>query len=525
MRKERLTTLAIVMALCFVLSLPAVAYALEQNYVDYDSFTNTYTVYPTGIDDTDNLQDAFDEAAATGPDSTIQLVEGTYLLTRTISAINFDGTFNGAGMDKTTLQTNGVYPFGFYPMTNMFDFYQGADSSLSFSDMTIRAIGEHLPILPSFDPGSMIQIMGEFPGMYFDPNEFVLAHVDINIERMVFEGELDVYPAAPFHYNPRGTNAAGVIIMGNAIITSEGVTGFAPVICGTQSITNCIFKNLAYGVGTLDNADLVINIEGNTLESCAQSIMLQDLGNTQAKVSNNRILDAATGVGVYHGYMSWIIPTSPFHESWSVLIEHNLIETSVISNDPAIPASLYGIMTRGYPSPFGDTTVLTVEVSHNSIISRTESDGIILSDVAFGFFGIKSLSAVVSSNTIVMEDSFWGGIYASTAHGAVVTNNVISGNGVAGIYIGVWGYPCGEWTILGNNVQNVGDSPYWGWSAGIWLGIGSYYCTVVGSKMMAFDEGFENTIVGVNNMGYPPGQDIADALEQKHEIMGLFRGF
>jgi hypothetical protein len=518
LKEKRLRAFAIVVGLCIVLAFPVLVSAEDPD--------NVITVYPTGIDDTDNLQDAFDAAASADSGSTVQLVEGTYLLTRTISVINFDGSFKGAGIDKTFLQTNGVYPFGFYPMTNMFDFYQGAESSLSFSDMSMRVVGDHLPILPGWDPGAMINIVGEYPGMYFEyPDEFDLAHVDINIERMAFEGELDVYPASWFHYNPRGTNSQGIWIGGNVIITGDGMVGFAPVMYGTHSITDCQFRNLAYGLACLDNADLEVNIEGNYLESCAQSILVQDLGNAQVKVSNNIVMDAGTGVGVYHGYTSWWFPNSPYHESWSVLVEHNYIETSVISNDPAIDASLYGIDSWAYASHEGDVTALNVEISHNTIISRATSDAVWLADYAVPYFGLKSLNAIVSHNKIVMENSMWGGIYASSAQDVVVTHNVISGSGVAGIYIGVWGNPCPGWTILGNNVQNVVDSPYWGWSAGVWLGIGSSYCAVVGTKTTVVDEGYENTIVGVNNMGNPPGQAIADALEQKRNIMGLFRGY
>ncbi len=53
------------------------------------------------------------------------------------------------------------------------------------------------------------------------------------------------------------------------------------------------------------------------------------------------------------------------------------------------------------------------------------------------------------------------------------------------------------------------------------------YCTVVGgtSKTDVLDIwGYESTFVGVNNMqGNPPGQDIADAMEQRRDMAELFR--
>jgi hypothetical protein len=38
---------------------------------------SVFTVEPNGVDDTDNLQCAFDAAVAAGPGSVVELVEGT----------------------------------------------------------------------------------------------------------------------------------------------------------------------------------------------------------------------------------------------------------------------------------------------------------------------------------------------------------------------------------------------------------------------------------------------------------------
>jgi hypothetical protein len=59
-------------------------------------------VLPTGVDDTANLQSAFDTAVALGPGVTVQLVAGTYH-TRQIAVNNFRGSFAAAGADSTVL--------------------------------------------------------------------------------------------------------------------------------------------------------------------------------------------------------------------------------------------------------------------------------------------------------------------------------------------------------------------------------------------------------------------------------------
>jgi parallel beta-helix repeat protein len=142
------------------------------------------------------------------------------------------------------------------------------------------------------------------------------------------------------------------------------------------------------------------------------------------------------------------------------------------------------------------------------------------------------LRALVSNNKIFMHNIIWGGIWGSQLQDAIITNNQIKGIGMAGIYV-FSGYGC---DLLGNNVQNVEAIPnswwlyYWSdWSPAPITLFGCAYFTVVGGSTQTnvLDlGGYENTIVGINNMnGNPPGQDLADALEQKHEMMEVFREF
>jgi hypothetical protein len=64
--------------------------------------------------------------------------------------------------------------------------------------------------------------------------------------------------------------------------------------------------------------------------------------------------------------------------------------------------------------------------------------------------------------------------------------------------------------LLGNNVQHVSE-------IGIYLGEGTYGCTVVGgsNKTNVLDLGTDNVLVGVNNMGTGVGPQIA-SLMRKH---------
>ncbi|MDZ7608613.1 MAG: hypothetical protein U5K79_24190 [Cyclobacteriaceae bacterium] len=60
-------------------------------------------VDPPGLDDTENLVQAFADAKAAGLGATVQLNEGTYYIDF-ILVKEFSGTFNGAGMGKTIIK-------------------------------------------------------------------------------------------------------------------------------------------------------------------------------------------------------------------------------------------------------------------------------------------------------------------------------------------------------------------------------------------------------------------------------------
>ncbi len=62
------------------------------------------TVYPTGSDDTANLQKAFNMAKKAGKGSTVQLAVGQFR-TRIIVVEDFDGYFKGMGQKKTFIDT------------------------------------------------------------------------------------------------------------------------------------------------------------------------------------------------------------------------------------------------------------------------------------------------------------------------------------------------------------------------------------------------------------------------------------
>ena len=133
----------------------------------------------------------------------------------------------------------------------------------------------------------------------------------------------------------------------------------------------------------------------------------------------------------------------------------------------------------------------------------------------------SKVQAVVSQNRIHLEDGEWGGVWGYGAQDVLVTNNQITGSGMAGIYFGHQGLPSSGWTIIGNNVQKLESDV-----ASIWLGVDTSDCTVVGgsNKTNVLDEGTGNIITGVNTKGgNPPGPAIREAMQHKLEILSYFR--
>jgi len=147
-------TLASIMG--FFVFVVGTATASNDNVI-YDPETNTWIVSPTGEDDTNNIQYAFDQAVITGSGSTVQLTDGDFYLSKGIVVANFDGYFKGAGKEITTLKTRDDYLFPLTPpgteshpdgLPRLFVFYldetwpYGKPITLGFSDLSISIEGK-----------------------------------------------------------------------------------------------------------------------------------------------------------------------------------------------------------------------------------------------------------------------------------------------------------------------------------------------------------------------------------------------
>ncbi|MEE9219449.1 MAG: hypothetical protein V3U98_10335, partial [Acidobacteriota bacterium] len=102
----------------------------------------TITVSPNGVDDTVEIQAAFDACVASGPDCTVQLAAGTFK-TSLIEVEGFDGFFKGAGKGWTIvtnvprLPCQGLIQNGSWP--SLFKFRGG---NINVSDLSFHITGQ-----------------------------------------------------------------------------------------------------------------------------------------------------------------------------------------------------------------------------------------------------------------------------------------------------------------------------------------------------------------------------------------------
>ena len=171
-------------------------------------------------------------------------------------------------------------------------------------------------------------------------------------------------------------------------------------------------------------------------------------------------------------------------------------------------------------------------IQHNRIkASGSYEDGILILDEGFLFGEGKTGDFVISNNEITIEPSqgtpAYAGIQTDFTVGTVISNNRIVGSGLFGISV----EGDTQAMVKANNLQKVtADVAPIGLMTNLWfapdLVLPTADSTVVGSgdKTNVFDEGINNTLVGVNNMqGNPPGTAIRDAMKRKMEMIKSLR--
>lgn len=244
------------------------------------------TVIPTGVDDTANLQCAFDVAIATGPGVNVRLVAGAYH-TAQIVVFGFYGHFSGAGANETIIYNlPHLYvvadflnpPSAENPWPELFYFFDG---DFSISKLAIRIIGQ--------EPVQEWSISGMFL------NELAAAilisgtEVYAEIDHVLIEGEIK--PASLLGYN---------LLNG---IMYEGWEEWLgnPPISGSYRLTDSTFLTVGWASPIINLANASVVITRNYYKNTFIATDGGDFVNSTIEYSHNNIDGGLIGLDFWNG--------------------------------------------------------------------------------------------------------------------------------------------------------------------------------------------------------------------------------
>jgi hypothetical protein len=305
----------VVLMLAFVLVLGTAA-AQPANPCDPAYVVRTgkvLRVSPTEVDDTANIQCAFDWANDIGPGMTVRLLPGTFH-TAQILVVDFHGAFQGSGRDHTTIvnlpdlpvipDIETIPPSPDNPWPNLFIFI---DSDVTLSNMAIHIFGEN-PVGPwsvgDFGPvnqfGAAIIVSGT-------ESHFNVSHISL-------EGEQS--STSPVGYNVFN----GIYFEG--YITPTAVD-FLP-LSGSFHVTGSIFKSIGWPTDFINVTNAKLTFSHNTYKDVIEGIEGADMTNSSVVVHNNRIETNEWGTGIL--FLNYLIPQDI---GASYVIRNNVIKAPI----------------------------------------------------------------------------------------------------------------------------------------------------------------------------------------------------
>lgn len=420
-------------------------------------------VEPTGIDDTENLKNAFADAMAAGPGAAVQLTEGEFFIDL-IEVKEFHGTLKGAGKGKTVISTIAdlsVDDFLSLNLKTVLLKFVGGD--VCVRDLTIKTPEGNL------STGSKSWIHGQLSfcsvtAQYIAENEYVNAIVD-NVE-FITQGKVR-----------NGLLAESDFFTG----VPEGV----PLTDIDISVTNCSFSGPYWWYGAL----LMEIREGNIVAG----------SKSKGNIFDNCVL------GIWH----------------NVSVKINVHSNTFISQGKwfvlEILSSPYSSLLQQMPQTFA--SVCNVE---KNIFEVSNSTGaILINDNRRILFPEESPMLVqVKNNKLHTEGGMKTAMACLNTNGTVIRNNKFTGEAEFGLRI----FPqvaeiySDNGLILGNNFSNSEYSV-----TTVLLGEGTRNWTIVGGNLgeAVADFGENNIITGFNNntSEVPVGQTIVDNLEEMRKAL------
>ncbi|MFW9948170.1 MAG: NosD domain-containing protein [Candidatus Odinarchaeota archaeon] len=366
---------------------------------------DTFTVIPTGGDDTANIQKAFDDAIAAGPGSTVQLAAGQFY-TNEIIVENFYGTLKGAGEATKIDVLRGLDPL--LPgvsidyltySAHLFIFFGG---DVHISDLSFD-ITPYEPAEP-WGPNDPLD--------WYDLLAAILITGDINsrIENVKFTGHEGTALYPDFHpmFSVKSYNVRVGVEYGGGIPTG-----------GTHVITNCDFNSLWLGITAWGLMNCELTITSNSIKGGAIGIINAESTNSEFEISGNDIeADFLAGI--------WVMQFATPPCKW--LITGNTIRPLWLTD---------GITLEDYTG----SGALKAIVSHNEIILDTFWGGMWTN-------GVKNI--FIYRNFISGTGDY--GITLATTDKCLILSNRISNSAGNGLVL----LGSNKNKILGNYFRNNG---------------------------------------------------------------------
>jgi len=495
-------------AICLVLSMVTIPSALA-------GASDTFVITPTGVDDTANIQAAFDAAIAAGPGSVVELAAGDFYLSEPILIDDFSGTFRGQGSSRSVIHLTPNTLFGLvqWPVPDLpaaplifYLMYHEDGAVLRWESMGFDLVGEgkpwHHPWFP--EPYWMDAL---WPVWIEGING--IRHVDTVWWDVQVKG--DESPDYVWGWNA------------NPILSRN--------LSGTHHVTNCHFDTLVYGLlfGYHDGSKMTVGgprpEDRVTFHNVQFGVVSLASVNSEIQILNARAWNDESTLWGYD--VLWVASASGLKVHMSGVEADNM-------SGAYLGADASGVC---------GATPSTYLFEHNTIRQPpgTTWAGFEIWETC----PVKS-NIVIRNNKISGDGSFlFGPIFTLGARsGTVIANNQISGSGPAAMYLGAaswWGADDSGLMVKGNNVQGwkVDSGPCGSLCQGlplapIWLGAKTSGITVVGSgnpRTTVFDETDDpatpkydgaNILVGVNARGAHMGQAIRDAMQQRIEVKKQF---
>lgn len=411
---------------------------------------DTFVVGPNGSDDTEAVQAALDAAAAAGPGSVVQLLEGQYYIGQ-ITAYDFQGELRGAGKDQTIVEAlpnlvGGLTWFLSPPaVDNPWPFLlMFVDGDVTIADMTIQVTASPSIETWGFAFGDFDQLWGIVA--------FMRDMTGSTVDNVCLKGMVDDVNGGVWGYNAIN----GIFYLG---FYPDGSGPFGAPIKGDHALTRSTIMDVTDAIPVFNAKDASFLFGGNAADGNrflnVTSNVHSDLVNSTFELSYNEWVtreDPTTGLGGVSPtaieIQASLLAALLGPENSSYVIAHNSFELGDAY------ASALRVADMGPSGGFGKTAQF--EIAGN----RVEADGI--------------SGAVISGFDL---------------DGARIAHNDIRGSANAGVELSGSSIEC---IVRGNNLRHLDATV-----ARVWLQAATSLCTVEGANPTdVLDEGTDNRVAG-----------------------------